>query len=431
MYRIALADLEKWKESKHRKPLIIQGARQVGKTWLALEFGQKYYSNIAYVSFLDNVNLQQVFKGTLEPERLLAALSIESGEVINPDDTLIILDEIQECPQAFASLKHFYEQRPRLSIIAAGSLLGVALQHGVTFPVGKVEYLSLYPLSFEEYLLALGEDGLSAAVGTGDFGILDMFSEKCIDLLKTYFFVGGMPEAVNAYIENRDLGEVRRIQENLLFGYERDFAKYSSVSEAERIRSVWQSIPAQLAKENKKFAYTSIGQGARARTHSEAIGWLVDAGLLLRVPRVSKAGLPLSAYKDSKAFKLYMLDLGLLGALSKLHPSAVLTESELFTEFKGALAEQYICQQLVALGLNPYYWSAENSIGEVDFVLDNRGYVLPIEVKAGRNVRSRSLSAFCEKYRLTHALRFSLLAFKQQELITNVPLYACGRGVKL
>lgn len=425
MYRFAMNDLIAWKNNARRNPLIVQGARQVGKTWLALEFGRTHFSQTAHVVFLDNEPMQRAFEGSLAPERLLPLISAETGVSVGGEDTLIIFDEVQECPRALTALKLFQEQRPEVPLIAAGSLLGVALHQGVSFPVGKVDHLDLHPLTFREFLLATGNEALSDALGAADFDIVDVFAERFTDLLKQYYFVGGMPEAVASYCKDGDYSSARAAQNRLLHDYEFDFSKHATPVLAERIREVWRSVPSQLARENKKFVYSAVRHGARARGYEEAIGWLVDAGLLMRVSRIAKPGLPLSAYRDLSAFKLYLFDVGLLGAASRLDARTVVDGAALFREFKGALTEQYVCQQLVATNeVVPYYWSADNSTGEVDFVYDHAGRVVPVEVKAEANVRARSLRSFTDKYGIKRSIRLSLAGVRDQGWVLNLPLYA-------
>ena len=396
----------------------------MGKTWLALELGRTAFAQVAHVVFLDNEPMKAVFEGSLSPARLLTAISAETSTRAGDPDVLIVFDEVQECPRALTALKLFCEQRPEVPIIAAGSLLGVALHGGVSFPVGKVEHLYVHPMTFYEYLRAT-DSALADILGASDLTLIDAFAERFIDSLKTYYYIGGMPEAVAAYARSGDFAESRRVQERLLFDYEHDFSKHATPLLAERIREVWRSAPSQLARENKKFVYTAVRPGARARNFEEAIGWLVDAGLLIRVNRVSKPGLPLDAYRDLGAFKLYFLDVGLLGAASKLNVKTVVDGATLFEEFKGALTEQFVCQQLVATGkLAPCYWSAENSLGEVDFLYDYEGRVAPVEVKAETNLKGKSLSSFAKKYSIERSLRLSLAGFKDQGWVVNVPLYA-------
>lgn len=426
MFRSAMSELLAWKAKPDKKPLILQGARQVGKTWLALEFGKAEFSQVAHIVFLDNEPMKNVFEGSLTPARLLSAIAAETSTRAGNPDVLIVLDEVQECPRALTALKRFCEERPEVPIIAAGSLLGVALHFGISFPVGKVEHLDVYPMTFYEYLKATDES-LASLLDGANLSLIDAFGEKFVDALRSYYYVGGMPEAVSALVQTGDFAEARGVQERLLFDYEHDFSKHAMPLLAERIREVWKSAPSQLARENKKFVYTAIRPGARARNFEEAIAWLVDAGLLIRVNRISKPGLPLEGYADPAAFKLYFLDVGLLSAASGLDLKTIVGDTRLFEEFKGALTEQYVCQQLVATRkLTPRYWSAENSSGEVDFVYDYAGEVVPVEVKAETNLRGKSLSSFAKKYGIDKSLRLSLAGFKDQDWVANVPLYAAN-----
>jgi hypothetical protein len=426
MQRLAMNDLVAWKNRSRRKPLIVHGARQVGKTWLIREFGRTQFERTAYVSFYDNKPLFNVFEGSLNPRRLLDALSLEAGFSIDPATTLLVLDEVQACPRALMALKAFNEELSELAIVAAGSLLGVALHRDISFPVGKVSWLRMYPMTYAEFLRAVGDDGLADLLEQRDFETIDAFRERFVDRLRQYYFVGGMPEAVAAFADSGDYREARTIQEELLADYEHVFSKYAGAVEAERIRMVWRSSPSQLARENRKFLYAAVRPSGRAREFESAIRWLEDAGLVLRVPRVTKPGLPLSSYEDLGSFKLYLLDVGLLGAASGLQASTVLDGNRLFEEFKGSLTEQFVCQQLVAGGLVPWYWSADNSSGEVDFIFEHGGSVVPVEVKAAENLRARSLRAFCSKYGITGAVRLSMSPYRREEWLTNVPLYASG-----
>ena len=436
MRRNVLDQLVRWKQRSTRKPLLVQGARQVGKTWAIKEFARREFDDMAYIDFLADEDMKAVFDGSLDPERLLEAISLRTNTNAGEPNVLVVLDEIQECPRALSSLKTFCERRPDVPIVAAGSLLGVAL-HGrrrpggnephISFPVGKVDFLTMYPMTFEEYLDAVGESRMTRVLSEANTSLLDAFSERFTDHLRRYYFVGGMPEAVRTYAETHDYSAVRNVQTNLLTAYELDFSKYTTPQVSERIRYVWQSLPSQLARENKKFIYSAVRPGARARGYEEAIQWLVDAGLALRVRRITKAGLPLSGYEDPSAFKLYLLDTGLLGAASGLDASTIVTGNRLFTEFKGALAENYVCQVLNASGkVTPRYWSAENSTGEVDFVYEWKGRVVPVEVKAEQNLRSKSLKAFLDRFHLERGIRLSLSGFESQPWVTNVPLYAVG-----
>lgn len=439
MERKAMEALEAWKVSKRRKPLIVQGARQVGKTWLIREFGRHSFKQVAYITFFNNENLIRAFEGSIDATRLINILSIESGTIVGNDDTLLILDEIQECPRALMALKSFAEERPNIPVIAAGSLLGVALSRNsgqralgdtpsrrIMFPVGKVDWLTLQPMTFIEFLHAVGQSGLASALEAGDFSLIDAFREKLTDYLRQYYFVGGMPEAVAEFADSHDFREVRTIQNNLLTSYEHDFSKYANATEAERIRLVWRSIPSQLARENRKFVYSAVRPSGRARNFESAIQWLTDAGLVTRIGRIRKPGLPLSAYEDMASFKLYLLDVGLLGARSHLDAATLIDGNRLFTEFKGSLTEQYVCQQMVAKGLKPWYWSADRSDGEVDFIFENEGAIWPVEVKAEENLRAKSLKAFCEKFEVERATRVSMSAYREESWLTNIPLYAAN-----
>ena len=427
MERFAMQKFVQWKNSPRRRPLLVQGARQVGKTWLIKEFGRTHYSDIAYINFLDDEPMVSQFNGELSPARLLEAISFYTGVDAKSPDTLVVLDEIQECPRALTSLKAFAERSPETSLIAAGSLLGVALHQGTSFPVGKVDHLFLCPMTFGEFLLATGNEPMLTTLREGNLALADSFADRYIERLLTYYYIGGMPDAVQTYLDTGSLAEVRSVQDRLLFDYEHDFSKYASPSLAEKIRLVWNSIPGQLARENKKFIYSAVREGARARGYEEAIQWLVDAGLVLRVNRISKPGLPLSAYRDKEAFKTYLLDVGLLGAANRLDASVLVEGNQLLKEFKGSLAENFVCQELTATGeVVPYYWSAESSSGEVDFVYDYHRSIVPVEVKATTNLQAKSLRVFVEKNHLGKGLRLSLDKFKEQDWVVNLPLYATG-----
>lgn len=426
MKRAAMHKLATWKEDPHRLPLIICGARQVGKTWLMKEFGKLFFEKYAYISFDRNKRMEQLFSGDFNVDRILTGLSIESGVEIAPENTLIILDEIQEVPSALQSLKYFCEdERHSYYIIAAGSLLGIAMHQGTSFPVGKADSMNLYPLSFSEFLDATGNGSLLKLLRQQDYTMMTAFKDKYIDLLKTYYFVGGMPAAVKAFAESGNLKNVRRIQKMLLSDYEQDFSKHAPTATVPRIRMVWDGIPSQLAKENKKFIYSVLRKGARAKDFELAIQWLTDCGLCHKVGRVSKGGIPLKAYQDIPAFKLYLADVGLFAAMTDLDAKTLLMGNAIFTEFKGALTEQYICQQLYAeLDTIPYYWSAEASSGEVDFVLQYQGQVVPLEVKAEENLNAKSLKSFVDTYRLPYGVRTSMSDYREQEKLINLPLYA-------
>jgi len=422
-------DLVGWKNSVRRKPLVLNGARQVGKTWLLMEFGARHFESVAYVNLDNNLGLASQFDVGYDLPRILLMIQAESGQRVIPGKTLVVLDEVQECPKALTSLKYFCENAPELAVAAAGSLLGITFHEGTGYPVGKVDMLGLHPLSFREFLDATGNPMLREVVDSGDKQLLGSLVAKFRELLKQYYFVGGMPEAVATFVESADLSAVRAVQEGVLFGYERDISKHLGAAGAERALSAWRSLPAHLGQENKKFVFGHIGEGARARDYRSAITWLTQAGIATRVPRVSKPGVPLSAYADESAFKLFSLDVGLLCALSRLDASSIVDGNALFTEFRGALTEQYVCQQLVSdCNLSPCYWSAENSRGEVDFLVQRGGRVYPIEVKAEENLRSKSLRAFSGRYPGTVPRRFSLSGFCDQGWMRNVPLYAIGNS---
>lgn len=429
MERFLMDDLVGWKNSVRRKPLVLNGARQVGKTWLLMEFGARHFESVAYVNLDNNLGLASQFDVGYDLPRILLMIQAESGQRVIPGKTLVVLDEVQECPKALTSLKYFCENAPELAVAAAGSLLGITFHEGTGYPVGKVDMLDLHPLSFREFLDATGNPMLREVVDSGDKQLLGSLAAKFRELLKQYYFVGGMPEAVATFVESADLFAVRAVQEGVLFGYERDISKHLGAAGAERALSAWRSLPAHLGQENKKFVFGHIGEGARARDYRSAITWLTQAGIATRVPRVSKPGVPLSAYADESAFKLFSLDVGLLCALSRLDASSIVDGNALFTEFRGALTEQYVCQQLVSdCNLSPCYWSAENSRGEVDFLVQRGGRVYPIEVKAEENLRSKSLRAFSGRYPGTVPRRFSLSGFCDQGWMRNVPLYAIGNS---
>lgn len=429
MKRYAMQRLIEWKNDPYRLPMIIRGARQVGKTWLMRELGRTEFESYAYINFDRNERMKQLFSGDFDVGRILRGLSIESGVEIEPDKTLIILDEIQEVPAALQSLKYFSEDdRHSYYIVAAGSLLGIAMHGGTSFPVGKVDSMDLYPLSFTEFLDATGNGTLLELLRQRDFGMISAFRDRYIDLLKTYYFVGGMPAAVNAYLPKQNLAAVRRVQRRLISDYEQDFSKHAPTAVIPRIRMVWDGIPSQLAKENKKFIYSVLREGARAKDFELAIQWLVDCGLCHKVGRVTKGGIPLKAYRDIPAFKLYLVDVGLLAAMTDLDAKTLLNGSYIFTEFKGALTEQYVCQQIAAeLGTDAYYWSAENSSGEVDFVLQHNGRVIPLEVKAEENLMAKSLKFFVANNGLPFGVRTSMSDFRRQEKLINLPLYAISQ----
>ena len=425
MERSVFKQLKQWKNNQRRKPLILNGARQVGKTWLLREFAHREYAKEAYIYCRKNEAARRIFTQDFDTERILMSLRALSGTDITPGDTLIILDEVQDIPEAIESLKYFYENLPEYHIAVAGSLLGISMHTNVSFPVGKVDEINLYPMSFEEFLVAKGESELEKLLSEREFGALNGLHERLTNLLRQYFFVGGMPEAVKEYVETGALNEVRHIQKSILGGYARDFSKHAPKELVPRIEMVWQSIPFLLFKENKKFIYGALRKGARANDFELAIRWLVDAGLLYKVPRCKKVALPLSIYEDLSAFKLYTLDIGLLGAMADVEPAQILLNENAFVEFKGGMTEQYVMQQMMCCGSTPvYYHTAEDSRLEIDFLIQHNGKPLPIEVKAGGNVRANSLSRLLSETPDLSAIRYSKLPYKEQGQLTNVPLYA-------
>lgn len=425
MERSVFKRLKQWRNNQRRKPLILNGARQVGKTWLLREFAHREYAKEAYIYCRKNEAARRIFTQDFDTERILMSLRALSGTDITPGDTLIILDEVQDIPEAIESLKYFYENLPEYHIAVAGSLLGISLHTNVSFPVGKVDEINLYPMSFEEFLVAKGESELEKLLSEREFGALNGLHEKLINLLRQYFFVGGMPEAVKEYVETGALNEVRHIQKSILGGYARDFSKHAPKELVPRIEMVWQSMPSQLFKENKKFIYGALRKGARANDFELAIRWLVDAGLLYKVPRCKKVALPLSIYEDLSAFKLYTLDIGLLGAMADVEPAQILLNENAFVEYKGGMTEQYVMQQMMCCGSTPvYYHTAEDSRLEIDFLIQHNGKPLPIEVKAGGNVRANSLSRLLSETPDLSAIRYSMLPYKEQGQLTNIPLYA-------
>ncbi|MGN0181891.1 MAG: ATP-binding protein [Candidatus Ornithomonoglobus sp.] len=425
MYRYAILELYKWKNKRNRKPLIIEGARQVGKTWLMKEFGKEAYDNTVYINFDSNRQMSELFAVDLNIDRIILGLELYAGRKIDPKNTLIIFDEVQEVPKALSSLKYFYENAPQYNIICAGSLLGIALHEGTSFPVGKVEFLRLYPLSFKEFLMAAGNERFASLLDERNFDMITSFRQTYIDALKYYYFVGGMPEAVLEFAEERDFNEVRNIQRRILDAYEQDFSKHAPNEIVPRIRMLWNSIPSQLAKENKKFIYGLVREGARAKEYEAAIMWLSDCGLVHKVSRITKPNLPLKAYEDLKAFKLFLLDVGLLGCMTGLRQSTLLDGNDLFTEFKGALTEQYVLQQLAAIPeLSVYYYTNERNSCEIDFLIDNGEAVIPVEVKAETNLMAKSLKTYNGKYNPDCCIRASMADYKKEDWLVNLPLYA-------
>jgi len=425
MIRYAMKDLIEWKNRPNRKPLILKGARQVGKTWLMREFGRLHFQKVAYVSFYNNQRMKRVFDEDYDIQRILMNINIEAKTEVTPGDTLIILDEIQDAPRALESLKYFCENAPEYAVVAAGSLLGVAIHNATSFPVGKVDTLELHPMGFLEFLEAMGETQLATAIKEKQYDVIKTFSSNYLFWLKNYYFVGGMPEVVSYFAVHKDYAEVRRLQKEILGQYENDFGKHAGSGDLARIRMVWNSIPMQLAKENRKFFFGQIKKGARMKDFEVAIEWLLDCGLITKVYKVDKPAVPLKAYVDFAAFKLFLLDVGLLGAMSELDAASILEGNDIFVEFKGALTEQYVLQELIAeTNYTPYYYGTDSRTFEMDFMIQKGRDIVPIEVKAEKATQAKSLRMYCEKYKPPYAVRFSMLDFVEQEHLTNIPLYA-------
>ena len=422
MYRYAINDLIAWKNSPNHMPLIIKGARQVGKTWLMQEFGKTQYEKVAYISFDSNPRLDTLFKKDFNIKRLIDGLNIEVGFNITPKDTLIIFDEIQENPLALTSLKYFCENAPEYDIVAAGSLLGVAHHKGTGFPVGKVEYLNLYPLSFKEFLLAMNENQILGIIDKNDFEMQKVFKERIIDLLRRYCYVGGMPNAVLSFSQEQDYNLVRKIQRNILNDYEGDFSKHIPPEQVERTRLLWNAIPSQLVKENKKCVYGKIKQGARAKDFEIALNWLIDSGLVHKVSRITEPNMPLKAYEDVSAYKLFLLDVGLLGAMTDLDSRSLLENDKLFNDYNGAVTEQYVLQEFKTIGKLPvFYWASNRA--ELDFLIQYQNNIIPIEAKATINLQAKSLKSFRQKYEPKISIRTSLADYEENTGLFNIPLY--------
>ena len=424
MERALMQKLIQWKDAKRRKPLLLEGARQVGKTYLARDFGSRFFENVVYINFDKEKTLHDVFESTLSPASLIPAIGAVTGIRIRPEDTLIIFDEIQEEPRALTSLKYFCEDAPEYTIIATGSFMGIALHQGTSFPVGKISSMKLYPLSFAEFLEADGGGQLKELLEKNDIKAVKSLKSVYVDKLRSYYAVGGMPEAVQSYIDNRDFNLVREIQTSIVELYRQDFSKHAPVSLVPRLNQVWDVIPSQLAKENRKFIYGQIAKGARAKDFELAIMWLRDCGLIHPVHRISSPHLPIKAYEELSAFKIYLNDLGILCTMSDLPVKTIFDGNRIFTEFKGALTEQYVLQQLISdMGIYPFYYSADNSRGEIDFIIQKDDRIIPLEVKAEENLQAKSLKAFTAKYGLKGA-RISMSDYREQDSLTNYPLYS-------
>lgn len=424
MERSIYSSLKKWKESPTRKPLILQGARQVGKTYILKEFGAREYSEVVYINCDDNNDMQNMFVD-YDVDRIIRSMSAISGVSIKPSTTLLILDEIQEVERGLASLKYFCEKAPEYHVAVAGSLLGITLHEGTSFPVGKVDMLYMYPMDFEEFLLAMGKEQLVELLRSNSWAALTPLRGMLTELLRQYYFVGGMPEAVKAYVERGDIWEVRSIHSKIIDAYRNDMSKHVPKQQVQRINMVWNSIPSQLARDNKKFIYGALRKGARANDFEIAIQWLVDSGLVHKVHRISKPVVPLKFYEDMASFKLFLLDCGLLGALSETPPEQILIGDNVFEEYKGAFTENYVLQQLKSLLRTfVYYYSNDNSTLEIDFVVQHEAHVIPIEVKAEENLRAKSLRQFVTDNAGLHGVRFSMSDYREQDWLTNVPLWA-------
>ena len=427
MKRKIYSKLIEWKENSSHKPLILNGVRQCGKTYIMKEFGKNEFQTFAYVNCDRNENLHQIFEGGFNITKIIRGISALSGVDIIPGKTLIFLDEVQSFPLVLESLKYFCEDAPDYHVAVAGSLLGIALHSGVSFPVGKVQTMKLYPMDFEEFLMAKGEQQLLRIMHDHDFDLLTALHEKCKDLLRQYYYVGGMPEVVKSYIDNGQLKPVRAIQNEILSNYAGDFSKHAPYQEVPRISMVWQSILGQLSRENKKFIYGALKKGGRAKEFEVAIQWLVDAGLVYKVNKCTKPQLPLKFYEDFTAFKLYLCDCGLMGAMADTAAKDVLIGDSVFTEYKGAFTEQYVLQQILSSGISDiYYYSADDSRMEMDFLMQREGALLPVEVKGGTSIKSTSLHNYLMEHPGIQAIRYSMLPYKKQDFLTNIPLYAVG-----
>ena len=426
MKRKIYKQLLKWKRNVDRKPLMLLGARQVGKTWIMQHFGEKEYKNVAYINCDDEPRMKQLFELDYNIDRILITIQAITGVKITPADTLIIMDEIQEVPRGLHSLKYFCEKAPEYHVMVAGSLLGVTLGKGESFPVGKVDMLTMYPMDYEEYLDATGNEGWIELLHSKDWGLIDIMKPKMTELLRQYYFVGGMPGVVSKFIENTDLQQVRTLQRDILEAYRRDISKHTSAAESTRIREVLDSLPSQLARENKKFIYGAVRKGSRAKDFELAIQWLVDAGIVYKVSRIKEPKMPLKFYEDMDVFKLFLLDCGLLACMTDASADQMLIGDNVFTEFKGAFTEQYVLQQLLALGLKPYYWSNTKTPSEIDFIIQDSQRVIPVEVKAEENVRARSLAQFTKDNPGLKGLRISMKGYVDQEWMENIPIIAIG-----
>lgn len=428
MERIVYKQLLEWKNSRTRKPLILQGARQVGKTWILKDFAKREYKNLAYISCENNERMRELFVD-YDTERIIRGISAVTMQSIIPGETLIFIDEIQEIPKAVSSLKYFCENQNEYHIAVAGSLLGIALHEGESFPVGKVDVIQLYPMNFEEFILALGKEKLLEILKSQNWNEISMMKTELIENLRVYYFTGGMPEVVDLFVKTQDIAKVRALQNRILADYALDISKHASKTEIPKISLVWNSIPSHLAKENKKFVYGALRKGARAAQYEDAIQWLVNAGLAYKITRVSKAAMPLHFYEQTDVFKLFMHDCGLFGAMSKTPPDLILLGSKVFEEYKGAFTEQFVLQQLKAMeDVFIHYYTNDDSTLEIDFLLQCGNKILPVEVKAEENLQAKSMKSFLAKNPDLHGVRFSMSPYREQERMTNIPLYAMERS---
>lgn len=432
MKRFVYSKLVEWKNKNNRKPLILQGARQVGKTWLLEELGKNEFDNVVEINFEENIMLQSLFEKDFDVDRIINTISIVSNQKIIPGKTLIIFDEIQEAKRALLSLKYFLKNAPQYHIAAAGSLLGLSIHKQDSFPVGKVEFIDIQPMTFIEFLEALGENSLVTILEKGQYDLLHIFKEKYIERLKQYYFVGGMPEVVDTFIKTKDYSKAREVQMNLINSYQKDFSKHPPLNIIPRIRLVWDSIPTQLSKENKKFIYGAVRPGSRAKDFELAIQWLQDAGSVYKVTRVTNASLPIKGFEDPDAFKLYYVDIGLLSAISSLSATSLIEGNSIFNQYKGALTEQFVFQQLNAIeNIQIHYWFPETGIAELDFLIQNEDEIVAIEVKAEENLKSKSLKVYQEKYKPKFVIRSSMSDYRVQEKLINIPLYAINSLIHL
>ena len=426
MYRSVVNQLIEWKESDERKPLIVLGARQVGKTYSLLDFGKQHYKYVAYINCDENEQAKNLFVQDYNMERVLFAIAAIEGVPVVPGDTLIILDEIQELQKGLASLKYFCENAPEYHVCVAGSLLGITLRHGESFPVGKVDMIRMFPMSFTEFLIARGRNLVAEQLQKKNWYMLTGLHLTLVQMLREYYLVGGMPEVVKTYLKTNDPNSVRKVQNKILIAYRNDIAKHTTDEESKRIGIVWRSMPSQLSKENKKFIYGVAKKGGRAKEFEVAIQWLIDAGLVIRVGRASSPTMPLKVYEDLSAFKLYLLDVGLLGAMAEVDPATLILPNDM-KEGKGMFTENFVCTHLAAsIEQSIFYYSKDNSPMEIDFMIQHGTNIVPIEEKAEENLKSKSLSVFLQQHENMHGVRFSMSPYREQERMTNVPLYGAG-----